>query len=70
MSTANLKDVTDALDLSGVEWYITMKNDSVNQIVARDNEKSNFSTWFLVDENENIEFESEEEKNDFFEVFV
>jgi hypothetical protein len=70
MSKAKMKDVTKALDDSGIEWYTTLNSDSINQIVARDNPELDFSTWFLVDENEDVEFKSEEDMADFFELYA
>jgi hypothetical protein len=60
----DFRKVLAALEKSNIEAIATSKNDSWNQIIARDNPQMDFSTWFIVDENQQVEVE-----DDFFDLY-
>ena len=60
----DFREVLKALEKCGIDAIITSKNDSWNQIIARDNPKLDFSTWFIIDENQEVEVE-----DDFFDLY-
>ena len=60
----DFRKVLEALDKSGIQAIPTSKSDSWNQIIARDNTKLDFSTWFTIDENQEVEVE-----DDFFDLY-
>lgn len=64
MIKVNYIEVLNALERAGIEAFLTSKDDSWNQIVARDNPSLEFSTWYEIDGNQEIEVE-----DDFFELW-
>lgn len=59
----DFRKVLEALEKSNIEAIVTSNNDSWNQIIARDNSDLDFSTWFII-ENEQVEVD-----DDFFELY-
>ena len=51
----NYREVCKLLGRDGIDFYVTMLRDSVNQIVARESASMPFSTWFTVSDDEKIE---------------